>query len=236
MTGPAFVHVIAIIDLTHVSGDIKYVVPLTSPPTGPASAGAAAADEGRAWFVVRDRNGAELDRTPLAVGRGSCAALPDGAEPTEGGLVQHTLRLPEGAAGLDLVIDGRTVDSFDAPPDEEPAAGPALTNTIVAAAGPMPEMTVPPSRHRRTLIGGEVAAEPGTSYTVQVKPPASAGWTTLSVGRPTPAFNLDRNQFSGASEVDVRIIRSRGFRSDLHLERRLSLHGDDFASEDGLTA
>jgi hypothetical protein len=229
MTEPAFVHVIAIVDLTHVSGDIKYVVPVARPAS---AAEPVAAARGRVQLLVRGAAGAELERVPIAVCIASCSSVADGAERIEGGLVQHTLRLPDGAAGFDLMIDGRRVDSFDAPPDEEPAAPSLdLARATLAAAGPMLDIEVPPSPHRKALTGGEVMPEAGTSYTVQVKPTAATAWTTLSVGRPTPAFNLDRNQFSGASEVDVRIIRNRGFRSNLHLERRISLLDDLFIGD-----
>jgi hypothetical protein len=76
---------------------------------------------------------------------------------------------------------------------------------------------------RRAMRAGPTPAEPGVTYTVQVKPENSTQWSTIAVGRANPSFDLDRNQFPGAKRAVVRVLRSTGISQTIVSEQEMSL-------------
>ena len=77
--------------------------------------------------------------------------------------------------------------------------------------------------HRRDFGASGVAQRKGVTYLIQAKPDNSDDWRTLSIGRSTPEFQIDKNQFPGATSVQVRVIQNAGFSRSTIDERTVSL-------------
>jgi hypothetical protein len=76
-----------------------------------------------------------------------------------------------------------------------------------------------PNRMRINAVSGAAPSE-GVSYTVQAKASEAGRWETIAVGLPVPDSSVDINQFPGANEVEVRVLRSDGFSEDVIFQER----------------
>ncbi len=209
-------HVIATVDLDKDSGAIQYVIPSEVPsnvaPDPAAGLDPAAPKVETVTFVERDAAGTELRRSLAEVRMDADHA----AEPTRAGIVQHDLAIAPGTQTIELEVGGKVVDRFVA--GEAPGAAgatPMAMSPSIAASG-----------HRRSLASsdaGMAAEEPGVSYTVLARPDTTEAWTTLAVGLKQPKFDLDRNQFPAAREVEVRIVRSTGLAQKVVSTRKVPL-------------
>lgn len=84
------------------------------------------------------------------------------------------------------------------------------------------EMAAPSEdRPNRIPIRGDVRAEAGISYVVQVRPDGDKRWHTMAAGiaRPETAA-VDVNQFPGAKAIDVRVLRTNGLETTEVLSER----------------
>ena len=195
-----FVSVVGSVDLDTGEASIDYVnptkrriVPDADAAAGPLRPG------GRVELIVEGDDGTVIASVPVLVREPSS---PD-ARGRRIALVQEELpRLP-GMRTLRLRVGGTDRASFTAKPEPAQAADPVPVNLM----GP-----VPTSRNRLGLATPHpTAPERGVTYTVQVKPDDASVWTPLAVGRPTPEFELDRNQVPAARHAKVRILRTTGF-------------------------
>lgn len=188
-------HVVATIDTTEGSGSILYVNP-SNVRSGSAEASGMGA--GRTALVLRDAGGAEIGRVPAEIRYDACAEH----EAHVLGLIQQDVELPGGVAEIELVRDGQVLDTFH--PDE-PAPAPEMTADFTLG---------PPyasGGHRRNFGAAHVQPQKGVTYLIQARPDNDQEWHTLSIGRRTPEFQIDRNQFPGATSVAVRVIQNAGF-------------------------
>jgi len=205
MTAP-LVHLIAAVDLDAGTGEILYV----SPSNVAAPPGGAVTRTGPVSLILRDAAGGEIGRVVADLRRAACDrdAAPGAA------LVQEDVALRPDLAEIALAIGGRIVDVYrPAPPPETAAGAPEM------GLGPPPR----PGSARMGYAAAGVAAVSGVSYTVQARADSGGGWQTLSVGRPRPEFEIDRNQFPGAAAVELRVLRVAGFRQTVIDTRRLEL-------------
>jgi hypothetical protein len=186
-TQTQLINVIATINLTKVSGKIEFVHPLQQGELSGSE------PESRVMLRFKRADGQMLHEYPVGVKIDSC--LDPGADNT--GLVDARFAIEPDARVIELVIDGVVVDSFRADATE-------------------------PSVHSLRRLGAEegndALAWEGTAetsenvtYTVQASTDEGRSWITLAVGLKTPAYTLDRRNFEGATQVQVRVIATNGF-------------------------
>lgn len=114
-------------------------------------------------------------------------------------------------ATVRLVIDGHEADDY-APGSPEPRG-----HVEFAPAG---------EGAHRIPLGGDVPAEPGVSYVVQVRPEGDKRWHTMAAGLPRPDIAaVDLNQFPGTSALDVRVLRNNGLETTEMLNERRAFGG-----------
>ncbi len=195
-SSPQYVHLIARVDRSNQIGQILYV----NPSKAVSSLSSSAANESESFvLVLRSSDGAVLGQVVPEVRYGMCN---DGLE-AQSGLIQQDVRIPEGTASIDLLYEGKVLDSFRQPASEGDAE----------VAGVIPDLSVNAGgRGFNVAMSGQSPTDDST-YTIQAKPEGDDFWQTLSVGRKSPDFELDKNQFPGADRVKLRVVKVRGFQN-----------------------
>lgn len=201
-----FVHVVATVNTKAQEGKILYV----NPSTSTVESDAPASDS--VQLVVLDDNGRELSREAAVVRKSSCAD----SHRDDVGLIQADLpRLP-GMKSVLLTIGNKEVSRYDA---GAATAVPQAAN--LALAGETPGA---PNRRRITLAqAAGLKPTAGVTYSIEVKADNGAHWNTIAVGRPVPQVDIDRNQFSGATKADVRVLRTTGFDEEVIAQETVNL-------------
>ncbi|MCF4129935.1 hypothetical protein [Methylobacterium sp. SyP6R] len=201
-----YVHVVATVDTKAAQGKILYVNPATSTLFSDAEP-----DPG-VVLVVRDSTGKTLHEQAAVVRRSSC----EHGQPSDTGLIQADVPKIKDMSSVALLVGDKEVSRYDA------GAAPAAPRTATLGLGPPGS----PDSTRRPLSVKEldgIAATPGVTYSVDVKPDTGAPWTTIAIGRPTPKVEFDRNQFPGARSATVRVTRTTGFDESVIAEDKLDL-------------
>jgi len=206
----AYAHVIANIDVSSGQGGIDYVLPSRKRTGSDRLAGAAPGDP-QVRLVLKDAAGKEIGGVHPELRFEAC----DDGEKPHRALIQQDVELSEGLAQVDLEFDGKTVDTFR--PEQ---AGPIDEQFRETASWGLP---LPGDPDKLALGTGKVTTHSGVSYMVQAKPDNSDQWQTLSIGKSTPEFVVDKNQFPGASSLDVRVTQNAGFESRTVDERTIKL-------------
>lgn len=201
-------HVVATVDATEGSGSILYVNP-SNVRSGPA--GDAVADRDDTALVLRDADGGEVGRVYPEVRYDPCFEHDDEHHM---GLIQQDVELPDGVAEIELVRGGTVLDTFR--PDQPPPA-----SEIAAEMSLGPPMA---GGNRREFGAADVKPHKGVTYLIQARADNSTDWQTLSIGRRTPEFQIDKNQFPGARSVAVRVIQTAGFSRRTVDERTIPLN------------
>lgn len=234
------IHVVATLNVTRQTGELRHVLPVTAVPPGqtPLASG-------------RPRRTSRADRGPQVAlrvfGRGDTpigefvapfiadACRDPGDDVT--GSIDAFLAGASAATRLELVLDGTVVDTF------MPGAAPGAVANIRASApanrtrggavrarrvgGAAPEgdadpiVTWTPSAAprrgavRKAVRAGGAAAAPvaDTQYTVQVSVDAGATWQTVGFALKTPQVRIDRAVLGDAETVKVRVTATSGFTS-----------------------
>lgn len=209
-TQTRLVHVVAIVDESAGTGKILYVTPsnLRSNATPTAGLGRGAIE-----LVLRNGSGEDLARIVPDVRYDECGGKGEDRQ----GLIQQDIEVHSALASVQLVRNGEVLDTF-APEAAVPPQDVAAGMTLRGAA--------PEAAHKRAYGAEGIAPRQGVSYVVQARPDTGEGWQTLSVGRPTPEFEIDKNQFPAATKVDVRVIQHAGFERHVVEEREVSLIDD----------
>jgi hypothetical protein len=191
---PSGMRIIAALNITQTSGTITSVLPVN----GGGEAPAGAAEPYNVTVRVRDADGAIIDERPVAFLRSTCEDPGDDVT----GVVDAVLPTFEGAASIELLVDGQVVDSY--PVGGEPAAVGELVRADRETAG------------LGEALGGALElrwaapeAPPGQRYIVQVSDDAGASWRTVAVGLTEPAVTLPPDELTG-DEVTVRILATTG--------------------------
>ena len=202
------VHLVAKVDRSKRIGQILYVNP-SQVRSGLADAEPAGTD--RFALVLRNSAGDEIGRISSPVRYGMCT----NGSVSDTGLIQQDIELPAGLDSIELVQDGVVLDSF-----RQAAPGPE-DDAVAAGAGP--ELTAKAAgRGFNIAMSGQTPTDDAT-YTIQAKREGDDHWQTLSVGKKSPDFELDKNQFPGADRVKVRVIAARGFKRVSDTERVVEL-------------
>jgi hypothetical protein len=185
---PNLVNVVATVNLTRKEGRIEYVNPL---PRGHESK--ADVDSPVSLRII-GADGGVLREYPVGV-------TPFARESTEAdnlGLVNVVLAADDHARAIEMTVDGRGVDSFQA----------GTTVPYIRALTRMDASEDGLSMAWET----DAEADDGHTYAIQVSTDNGATWQTLAVGLATPEILIDRDQFRGAENVLVRVIATNGFR------------------------
>jgi hypothetical protein len=191
---PLGMRLIAALNLTRTSGSITLVLPAA----GGGDAPARGAEPQETTVRILDANGATLDERPVPFQR----SVREDPDEDVTGVVDVVLPTLEGAASIELLVDGQVVDSY--PVGGEPAPVGELVRADREAAGPggTPGGTL-------ELRWAVPEAPPGQRYIVQVSDDAGATWQTVAVGLPEPAVTLTPDDLEG-DEVIVRILATTG--------------------------
>ena len=192
------VHVVAAVNLTQRSAQIASALPL---PAADEHEAAGVADDGGPSFVVRvlDAAGAVLHAQPAPFLPSACSI--EGEDQT--GLIDTVVPNVAGAAAVELLLDDEVLDRFD-------VGGAAVAAQLVGAAdaglvaGAATGATI-------TLSWEAPDAPAGQRYIVQVSADGGASWSTLAAGTPATSLEVDRDDFPGATALDVRITATSGF-------------------------
>ena len=75
----------------------------------------------------------------------------------------------------------------------------------------------------RSRFSGQAPRREGVTYLIQARPDNSQTWNTLSIGGVTPEFEIDKNQFPGATSLTVRVVQNAGFSRRIVEEREIPL-------------
>lgn len=207
MDSGSFINIVATVNLTRGTGQIKYVNPVANillPAPDDAS---------RVSLRVRTADGQLLQEYPAVVKLNTC--IEPGRD--EKGVVDMAIPYQPEARVLELVLDGNILDTYRAaaPPPEignirrQPSDA-ALTDA--GDAGAASDLV----SFQWDVAGGSAdaltdAASSNISYNVQVSDDGGNTWQTVAVGRKTPDATIDRTQFPDASHIIVRVIATNGF-------------------------
>jgi len=187
--GERLVSVVATVNLTRDQGQIRYVNPV---PGGQPSA---LEPDSPVVLRVLGPTGELLGNHPVGVRLNSELAAGDDRT----GLVDVVIPVGARATGIELLIAGTVADSFSA------AGTPPAVRALRTVAADDESLGVALELDR-SLEGNQ-------TFSVQVSTDQGATWQTLGVGLREPFFTLDRTQFRGGQEVQVRIIATNGFTS-----------------------
>jgi hypothetical protein len=183
------VSVVATVDLTDRNGKIQFV--------NPVSAGEVSSMERDSPVVLRIKreDGQVIGEHPVAVKLNSEIA------PGENriGLVDVAVPVGSDAKSIELVIGGQIVDTFRS------AATPPAAGVVTRARVEEDELIVAVETQR--------GLERDYVYSVQVSVDGGATWQTMAVGLKEPVSTIDRRQFRGVGEVQLRVIATDGFTS-----------------------
>lgn len=226
MTKTGSVHVVATVNLTRASGQIRHVTPYDTP----ASETAPRVDDSRrrrstsAEPVLSLRlhgSGARPREFPVEFIRDACTDRGDDVT----GTVDALLPAMKGTTGVDLVLNGEVVDHFE-------AAGTARAVSNVRGAGTSRSARARGAAARaesnavdgvgvlvwqtsksapRARARSESAATSTLRYTVQVSTDAGATWQTAAFGLTEPRAHIDRHLLGDAETVKVRVVATNGF-------------------------
>lgn len=204
-TSANYVHLVASVNLDGAEGRILYVNPTdvtSATPTEPSEEAVA--------LVIRDHGGAQIDRVTPQVRLEAC----QDADAPRIGLIQQDIAVREGTASIDLMLGDMVLDTFTAgEPETAGAVSPSFGLGPPMAGGP----------HRRAFAAADVGEKAGVTYMIQARPDNEPTWITLAVGQKTPKFVIDKNQFPGATKLDVRVIQSTGFTQSTIQTKQIAL-------------
>jgi len=205
-----FAHVIANIDIANGQGGIDYVLP-SRMRTGSAIDAGATPGDAQVRLVLKDASGKEIGSVRPQLRFETC----DDGEKPHRALIQQDVELTGDLAEIGLEFKGETIDVFR--PEQAEAIDQQFQET--ANWG----LPLPGDPGKLALGTPKVPERAGVSYMVQAKPDNSDQWQTLSVGKSTPEFIVDKNQFPGASSLELRITQNAGFESRTVDKRTIKL-------------
>ncbi len=176
------VSVVATVNLTAASGEIRYVTPLERrrPMRGSGS---------DAVLQATGADGTVLGEFPVQV-RLDSEILPG---QDLHGLVDAVVEVDPAARTVELVVGSKVVDRYR-------VGGTAPQMRAVRA-----EATI-----EGLVVAGEASEAETATYAVQVSTDNGRSWQTVAVGRPTPSVEIDRSVYAPGQTVRVRVIATNG--------------------------
>lgn len=190
-----FISVVAEVNLTEGTGNIRYV--------NPVSRGLSPAAGGGAGFELRvlDAAGQALGSYPAPVKINSCA------DPSEDrtGIVDALIPANPAARQIELLYNGQVLDTF-----RSGGAVPEVSN-LRREASTESALSFAWDDAAASATEGEAASN--VTYNVQVSTDEGQTWQTVAVGRTSPDATIDRTQFEPGDRVTVRVVATDGFTS-----------------------
>jgi hypothetical protein len=198
------VQVTALVNLTDRSGQFAYVTPLpgTSPePSTPT--------DDRLALRIRLSDGSTRIE-PVVFKPDTCRLPSDDVT----GLVDTVIAVDPDAVGLDLLLDGYAIATYE--PGPAPSVAENLRVTRV-------RNTDPAERDEGPSTGGAVFSwedpnardeelgAPEARYAVQASTDGGRTWMTLAVGATDTSLPVDAEQFPDARQVRFRVLTTNGF-------------------------
>jgi hypothetical protein len=199
------VHLSAVVNLTNRTAEIAFVTPLP----GPFPQVAAPMDE-RLTLRVRMPDGSTR-LEPVVFKPDVCRDEGD----DETGLVDTVAAIDPAAVGLDLLLDGEPIASFE--PAGQPAAAENVRIDRGVVAGAADGDGFPTGGSVLTwddpgvATAGAGGGEAAPRYAVQASTDRGRTWTTLAVGTTDTSLGLDSEPFSDAEQVRFRVLTTNGF-------------------------
>lgn len=181
------VSVVATVNLTQRSGQIRYVNAVPNAQPSPI------AEEGAIHLRVTRADGTAMADYAVPVKLDSERDPGD----DERGLVDAVIPVDADAAAVELVVAGEIADTFRA------AAAPLEVQALRAVPGATADVGF--------RVETPAAPAGGQSYYVQVSTDGGQTWLTVAVGLTDPSFSLDRSQFPAGQEVLIRVAVTNGF-------------------------
>jgi hypothetical protein len=189
-TKPTPVNVVAQVNLTQGSGQIIYVNPAPNLEPEEAASGGVA-------LRVTGPEGAPMVDQPARVQIDSELA------PDEDriGLVNSVILAGPGAEAIELLIEGKVVDRFEA------AGAPPVARAV----------RMVPSGPGDLALSVELDGPPreGQTFSVQISTDDGRSWRTVAIGLKEPSAAVDRSQFAPGQQVIVRVTATNGFTSSV---------------------
>jgi hypothetical protein len=198
------VHVTALVNLTDQAGQFAFVTPV--PGTLPESS---TPPDDRLAIRVRLQDGS-THIEPATFKPDTCR-LPDDDET---GLVDTVVTADSDAVGLDLLLDGYVVATYEAGPAPSQAENVRVARVRDTNRGDSNER---PSTDAAVLVWDDPNARaegvgaPGARYAVQASTDGGQTWITLAVGATDTSLPVDADQFPDARRVRFRILTTNGF-------------------------
>jgi hypothetical protein len=189
----AGMRIVAAVNLTRTEGTVTSVL-----PDGGGEPAAEGAQPGRVSVRVTDAAGTVLDERPVAFQPSACEDPDD----DETGIVDAVVPTVEGAARVELLIDGQPV-AHETVGGDTGDVGDLLTSAAEGAGEPGGPLEV-----RWDPTG----APPDQRYIVQLSDDAGANWRTVAVGLTDPATSVPADEIAG-DEVTVRLLATNGTRT-----------------------
>jgi hypothetical protein len=226
MSGGA-VHVVATVNLTRGTGNIRHVNAVDSATPGqrlltterPATRSARTRAEQTVSLRLHGADGRVLSEYPAIVIPDACQDPGD----DQTGIVDAFLPAVGSAARLELLMNDSVIDTFvPGPPGRSPQnirsaalARPRRARAISAEAESEADPVITWAEadgraRRRTRAEGAVS---GRAYTVQVSTDNGVSWQTVGFALREPQVTIDRQLLASAAVVRVRVISTDGFRS-----------------------
>ncbi len=191
---PSGMRLIAALNLTTTSGSITSVLPAGG--ADEATAGAGQPDH--VTVRVRDADGAILDERPVGFVRSTCEDPDDDVT----GVVDAVLPAVDGAASIELLVDGHVVDSHPVGGEVAPVGELERVDRESAGPGEAPGGAL-------ELRWAAPDAPPGQRYIVQISDDAGTTWRTVAVGLTEPALTVPPDELT-ADEITVRVLATTG--------------------------
>lgn len=223
MSATGSVHVVATVNLTRASGQIRHVTAYDTPPVatpGDVTGRGGRASSAQPTLSLRVYAGRSRAREfPAEFIRDACTDRSDDVT----GAIDVLLPAVKGASRIDLLLNGEVVDRYEAGDQVRAVrnvrgAGRSRAATRVRDADRVEStdetglLVWQPSgaaRQARARAGGAVASR--LRYTVQVSSDGGATWHTAAFGLAEPQARIDRQLLGDAETVKVRVVATNGF-------------------------
>jgi hypothetical protein len=198
------VHVTALVNLTDRSGQFAYVTPI--PGILPESS---TPTDDRLALRVRLQDGST--RVEPVVFKPDSCRLPDDDVT---GLVDTVVTVDPDAVGLDLLLDGYVVATYEAGPAPSQAVNMQVTrvrDTDRRDSDERPSIDAAVLSWDDPNAQNEGVGAPGAQYAVQASTDRGETWITLAVGATETSLPVDADQFPAARQVRFRVLTTNGF-------------------------
>jgi len=183
------VNVVATINLTQQTGNIAFVTPVAAPQTTGRQSSSS-----NTVIRILDANDATLVEYSVKVSLESCVD----ANADQTGIVNETIQIPDNGEKLQLVRDGKVLDTFES---QSPITPVRNIRLLQGAAPPLEALT----------WDSDEAADPKVTYIVQVSSDDGTTWQTISLGQATPRIEFDKSQYQDTDTLKVRVRETNGF-------------------------